>query len=633
MPPRMRRRITSAKREQIEKEEKALSKSIVRPFDVVAGLPVSYSQPPYGNYEDVLKTPLTVKDSGILYRSLMKSRTNYVGSCPMFRLYWIKQTSYAKKLMGENRLVKTEADRAPVLSADVNARDVMVKLCDAGLTLGPHFFEIRIFIAKDERSQKKDEEPVEIKEEAGKDKSEQPETENGDNSTENDSKYDGQSKNSMEVDGPNQTKSNTLESDQKHPEPASKPTTPDPSEENSLAEVSNIEDTNSQTPKNASSSPAPQLSSAVTTQIEDSQITKQSSNPSGQSKSEKPKKDKDPTDALSAENTLMVFNLNALAKVDINLHRLMKIVATGSANPNQLMTFQGYILRAREMGSPPHPFLVPNFRLDPHTPLRIRKPSKEKGTKYLKLSKQTAKEQKLTAFQEKYISDATLVFEFVENSNVRYMLPKNSICEILPSKKSSDDRDLLISFLWIHNQTEVDRYETLLEEYETAVQEREKKEREELQRQVAEEERQKQIAEGKIVEDPPEPEPELPRSRRRPPPRRGAKKQINKPPKKLVAPEEPEPRYTAVSFVIHDISTKFVSILLNSMKPEAEVRSYMKRILDRGSRSASLHLWYQVDGKLDEALAENIRVEISNEEKKMTGFSTANANAAKKRKL
>ena len=44
MPPRIRRRITTSKREEIEKEQEELSKTIIRPYDVLQSLPVSYSQ-------------------------------------------------------------------------------------------------------------------------------------------------------------------------------------------------------------------------------------------------------------------------------------------------------------------------------------------------------------------------------------------------------------------------------------------------------------------------------------------------------------------------------------------------------------------------------------------------------------
>ena len=99
---------------------------------------------------------------------------------------------------------------------------------------------------------------------------------------------------------------------------------------------------------------------------------------------------------------------------------------------------------------------------------------KEKPPKQSKHSKaEMPDDQKLTAFQERYLEDATLLFEFVENPNVRFLLPKDAICEVLPAStminaengNNSDNRDILMSFIWIHNQKEVDEYEKKLEEY------------------------------------------------------------------------------------------------------------------------------------------------------------------------
>ena len=61
---------------------------------------------------------------------------------------------------------------------------------------------------------------------------------------------------------------------------------------------------------------------------------------------------------------------------------------------------------------------------------------------------------------------------------------------------------------------------------------------------------------------------------------------------------------------------------MNSVNPIKEVQTKMKHILEVGTRTSSFYLWYQVDGKLDEELAENIRVLLNQEEKKMTGIPT-----------
>ncbi|KAM9906613.1 hypothetical protein OXX79_001444 [Metschnikowia pulcherrima] len=158
MSTRMRRRITTAKREEIKAEQKIIENTIVRPFETLEGLPISYNEPPNGHYEDILKNPLTIKDSAVLYNSLIRSRNTYVYHAPMFKLHWVKQTAYAKKLAEMDREKQKEMlrdrehkrkfakattnsfearTRVPVLSPEVNARDVMSKLCESSMSLGP----------------------------------------------------------------------------------------------------------------------------------------------------------------------------------------------------------------------------------------------------------------------------------------------------------------------------------------------------------------------------------------------------------------------------------------------------------------------------------------------------------------
>ena len=338
----------------------------------------------------------------------------------------------------------------------------------------------------------------------------------------------------------------------------------------------------------------------------------------------------------------------------------------------------------------------------------FEKPPKVKKEKPPKQSKHSKAEipddQKLTAFQERYLEDATLLFEFVENPNVRFLLPKDAICEVLPAGtminaengNNSDNRDILMSFIWIHNQKEVDEYEKKLEEYSNKKAEEEEKKRqkekeeerknkEQLEKEKSNEKNKEgdelklvqsldEVQEGQskdvemgdnttntvkseievieisddvqATEEPEEIKQEIEEieeieeteeieeieeivpAKRRAPPRRGKKKRRVPPPKKpttpkpLEPPVEPEYRFTTLSFTIHGIPSKLVPIFMNSVNPIKEVQTKMKHILEVGTRTSSFYLWYQVDGKLDEELAENIRVLLNQEEKKMTGIPT-----------
>lgn len=48
----------------------------------------------------------------------------------------------------------------------------------------------------------------------------------------------------------------------------------------------------------------------------------------------------------------------------------------------------------------------------------------------------------------------------------------------------------------------------------------------------------------------------------------------------------------------------------------------MTHLIENGFRLPHFYLWYQIDGRLDEALGDSIRLELIAEEKKMTGIST-----------
>ncbi|CAL1211461.1 unnamed protein product, partial [Candida parapsilosis] len=136
MSTRIRRRITSSRRDEIEKEQEEQSHQIIRPFENV-----HVKFPQSTTYD---------QDTAVLYLSLIRSRSNYLKLCPMFQLYWVKQSSYVRKLMEQDKPIPGHlkrddiyADRSCVLNNDINARDIMVKLLECGLTMGVHFFEIR----------------------------------------------------------------------------------------------------------------------------------------------------------------------------------------------------------------------------------------------------------------------------------------------------------------------------------------------------------------------------------------------------------------------------------------------------------------------------------------------------------
>lgn len=780
MGPRMRRRITSAKREEIEKEQKILDSTIVRPFETLEGLPISYKEPPYGHYDEVLKNPLTIKDSGVLYNSLIRSRNTYVYHAPMFKLYWVKQTAYAKKLAemekdkemikdreSRRRFAKATTNsletktRTSVLSADVNARDVMSKLCEASVTLGPHSMDIRIFIAKDARSEKSkafaeisrvsDAEILKQTEQKStppavnsplpsltqtpaqssnqlppqttnlsttQNATQQPSAQNPTQPLPLDSgpiltpgPFPSSSPGLGQISGLTSATSpvafsslTSLPSGQIPRQPgiptaslipaaSSATTTSQPvagkeivSEQSTSAQTERVkqepkketesksgtsqfvtpsegkngnggvsestqtENSTTVSTPNASKEPTstppttkepvsipeadkatsgqpnsaqpisnpPSLTSAQDQhQVTPSQANLRAPSPADQASRLPPPPPPPQANLQSIDNLIMISNLSAIGKVDLFLNDLMKVVALGSASESQVTLFKKYIERAKQMGPQPHHAelyfsrglpLPPNFPgAYPTRSFMDRKPPRVKVPNPMKL----------TAFQEKYLHSATLVFEFLENPNVRYVIPRDSISEVLeaenPPKDAEEDmefKDILISTIWIHNIDEVEEYEKKLAEYNA---EKKKKEEEEEKKRKEQEESEKKEQEGENKTDTQPEERNL---------RAGTKKRAPPPKKKraLELPDEPNIRFTTYSFTLHNIPARFVPIVTNSMKPLKQVQERMEHILKNGTRVPGFYLWYQVDARLDEGLAENLRNTLVQEEKKMQGL-------------
>lgn len=706
----MRRRITTAKREEIEAEQRLLDKQIVRPFETVEGLPISFNKPPHGHYEDVLKNPLTMKDSAVLYNSLIRSRNTYVFHAPMFKLYWVKQTAYAKKLAElekgpqpskeretRRRFAKATSNsleaktRTPILSGDVNARDVMSKLSEATLSLGPHSMEIRIFIAKDARSEKskafseisqvsdgsdllmRKEPPMSAPppQPAYAPPPGPPMTASGPtvaqslpNSAPPLPPVSANPPPLAPVSSPNQSQpdSKPAPTPAQAPAPAPAPASTTPKANTPISNEGDEKGTSDKKDnkgKTTNEKPNTGKSGNKLTKAPAEEEKKASSTPNPTSQTPTPAappKGTQPTtaqpaeagtapaavpppppravDMTSVDNAIMISNLNAIAKIDLSLNDLMKVVAKGTASEAQINLFKRYIERAKQMGPQPHHaelYLVRGLPLPPSFPRPyLAKPFAPPRPPRPRFNNPL----KLTAFQEKYLYNATLVFEFLENPNVRYVIPRDSVCEVLPPanpvtlEDGSGVRDVLISNIWIHNIEDVEIYEKKLAEYEAEVrakelEEKKKKEAEEQARKQEEDgENASQSADANAAEEVKTETEEgvsqrssrSGRNKRLPPPKKKAKP--------LEKPEEPQVRFTTYSFTLHGIPEKFIPIVVNSMRPLNLVQEKMEKILKIGTRVNSYHLWYQVDAKLDEDIADDLRQSLIQEERKMTGVTS-----------
>ena len=85
-------------------------------------------------------------------------------------------------------------------------------------------------------------------------------------------------------------------------------------------------------------------------------------------------------------------------------------------------------------------------------------------------------------------------------------------------------------------------------------------------------------------------------------------------------PADPNLKFTTYSFTLHNIPAKYVPIVVNSVKPVLEVRARMEKILRGGLRVPSYYLWYRIDARLDEQLAESLRSKAVEEEQDMPGL-------------
>ncbi|KAM9913616.1 hypothetical protein OXX69_001417 [Metschnikowia pulcherrima] len=723
MSTRMRRRITTAKREEIKAEQKIIENTIVRPFETLEGLPISYNEPPNGHYEDILKNPLTIKDSAVLYNSLIRSRNTYVYHAPMFKLHWVKQTAYAKKLaemdrekqkeMLRDREHKRKFAKATTNSLEARTRDARSDKSKAISELSkvggerPEMsgsenpsVETAGKVSNDANHVMQNTSPLDKSDAAGGSgthkrletpkKAEfadqrpenKPESANvarndhrgdvsirttpsaNDSTKESDretgvpndksaataqhqiiptSSQPGNGTGDKIPEQPNQSspeeKTQTSRTDEKPDATISvsdtpitsavtgKPTPPSstvsgktssPVISGGKAQIQTNPPANQATTtpgpaaspigsNNAGVKPAPAVQAPST--------ATNSSNKPGEPAGVRPS----PTNLQSIDNTIMISNLNAIAKIDLSLNDLMKEVASGKASETQITRFKKYIERAKQMGPQPHHadlYYSRGLSLPPDFP-------RPYSTRPLIEKKPVAKPKvfnpmKLTAFQERYLHNATLVFEFLENPNVRYIIPQDSICEVLkPELPAPADaeagveyNDVLLSHIWIHNVEEMEKYEKDCVEYEREIA-RQKEEEEKKQSDGANPDSKTEQDPNKANTDT-KPEPRALRTKKKAP--------VQKKKKQLTPPEFPHIKYTTFSFTLHNIPARFIPIFINSMKPLDKVQARMEQILKLGTRVTSFYLWYQVDARLDEAFAEDLRNTAVAEEKKMTGF-------------
>ena len=184
----------------------------------------------------------------------------------------------------------------------------------------------------------------------------------------------------------------------------------------------------------------------------------------------------------------------------------------------------------------------------------------------------------LTTFQQKYMNNADIVFEYLENPNIRYNLPKDAIFEQL-----EDEESYLMSWIVIHNKKDIEKYEN-----------KRLKELEGKTSRKATEVTDESIESNKIPQG----------------------NNANEAEKYDVYADKdsPVPLYTPMTVKLSNIHKKFKPIIMNSVKPVEEVQELMKRIIDRGTKLSGYNLWFQLDAYDDSQLAEELRYELKDYE-------------------
>lgn len=768
MPPKGKRRGNTkgkAKSEEVSDNEDELPPPPPpRPFKEIEGLPMSIDEPSYS----ILNNALSLKDSAVLYSSLMRSRKSYTNG-NIFDLYWAKG--------------KTKFDN------DVNARDRMNKFCDCSMVIGPHNYDVRFFILKDDEVEKKRqdekekkkekraaakkmrEEKQRLKELKNKAKQEaltgqppnqlngQPQQVNPIGGAQPPASNEGSSSQLQSISGAgdtegdkskidddeevddddedsddNESDSNDERSREGSAQPASKENTQSPLEvdvnatnpieqeqqpesdalgggpkpNESGTSVSAVPSTQQSPIDVPQDRPLPPLQVQKPTDIEQPpkvdetsqpqsqlQSTPSSETPAPQPKPQQPSLQAQPESQTSQpesqashtvqqsppqpvtrpnqvpqvpqqpqsvpqppppsqndimqtpESQMMIANLNFIARMEPALNSLMKIVATGNAKPEQIREFQGYIQRAKSMGPTPYyRQTFPNAPMNqsPRSPMAPQAPAPKK-VKPPKPPKKVKppKEKQLTTFQEMYVDGADLVFEFSENPNIRYHLPKDSIIEKL------ENDEILISTLVIHNRDQIKRWKKRQE----AKKLREKKDKDEKPedgeddkekddqkisvkeeeegkketqdpskdenvpqarvrktRKMLEKEAEEKEAEAKRVAE----EEEKGRAEREEKEKlekeqkaKEQKEKQEKEAKEAAEDQEPTPYFSAISFTLTNISKRYLPIFHNSFNKYEEVKEKMEKTLKEGIRVPKYFLWYSVDAYEDENLAEALR--------------------------
>ncbi|KAK9460571.1 uncharacterized protein V1516DRAFT_664966 [Lipomyces oligophaga] len=527
----------------------------------VSGLPADETK---ANYE-YLNAPVGVDEAQVLAVSLERSRRTWLTGCA-FETFWSRPQRGRKNGDGQN------------------ARDRMSKFCECRAQIGPHIFDLRLFTAKDESQKYESAAPAgssastngspgltvvsspsqgNIPASATNITSKLPEPENQSHAERSDLPLsaEGRTDNTATPNSPPadvsrasknteimptsqenlSTNRQSLQTSKSANEPMSTSSSINISPASDLKPGSDaLAPLNNPSTSHVLSEPVPQSTPEIETHasqpvsqqpISGASVTPNTTSSIASSRPMTPVAPQPPRHP----NENLINRLHALARADAAFGDLMRLVASGKASAAQIREFQIYI----NQNSNKEPIMTYGSSVRPTTP--IYRPVQRPIPSPRPRSEPKRKEREIPR-------DQTLVFEFRETPNDRYLFPKLSLLDSLP------DGSINVLFLVLSG----DPPELVEEPTETGLEKKTKK-RKKSSVHTSEEHRKVELK-----------------------------------------------YYTPVRIRLLGISRRLHESFLRAVKPRQEVLDHMRKITATLQHSKDFWIYYDVDAKDTELLDKSV---------------------------
>ncbi|KAK9457999.1 hypothetical protein V1511DRAFT_454360 [Dipodascopsis uninucleata] len=451
----------------------------------VNGLLVHEARPDYSLFDDTVD----IKEADLLNISLRRSRMTWMAGAG-FERFWTRPQRGRKLQEGQ-----------------YNARDKMSKLCECTGQIGPHFFDMRFFTIKDEKSAKELKKVI---------------TQNAHSApSPHTQQHTQESLYKERVGNENNTKDKTASEDDN--ESVTRETSDVqhfPTSEQASAPTTDIMVTGALGTTNTGDV-STEIRSSTSTSFEAASVDVTSSSKQIESaitsKLSKAAPIAPATPKPRAPSAALIERLHALARSDPNFGLLMRTVASGHATIDEIRRFQLYVNQNRT------PVMSSSVTYN-RTPT-TSKPKPEMKKK-----------------EKEIVHDQTIVFEFKDNPNNRFLFPKQSILRF------QADGVVKVLFLMLYSEKEA-----------TEAAKRQEKSKEKTKKSKRDEKNPTEFKEqGRIDEN------------------------------KIYD------YYTPVTFKLYGVPKKAFDIFRRSVLPETEVLKYMQEMTSKIPHSRDWWVYYKV---------------------------------------